>query len=83
MGADGAHSVVRHGLNLPFEGAAYAEGFLLADCHMAGRIPEDSLSVFLTQDGFLAVFPFGAGLFRLIASLQGNAVAGVDGKPIQ
>src|SRR5262249_55044898 len=31
VGCDGAHSAVRHGLGIPFEGAAYEDSFLLAD----------------------------------------------------
>ena len=31
VGCDGAHSAVRHLLNLPFEGAQYEDLFLLAD----------------------------------------------------
>jgi 2-polyprenyl-6-methoxyphenol hydroxylase-like FAD-dependent oxidoreductase len=31
VGCDGAHSAVRHLLNLPFEGAAYEASFMLAD----------------------------------------------------
>ena len=31
VGCDGAHSAVRHLLNLPFEGAEYEDSFLLAD----------------------------------------------------
>ena len=81
VGADGAHSAVRHGLGLPFEGAAYPEGFLLADCRLSGSLPEDALSVYLTHDGFLAIFPFGGGLFRLIGSLPGDAAAGTDRQP--
>ena len=79
VGADGAHSAVRHGLGLPFEGAAYPEGFLLADCRMTGSLSEEELSVYLTHDGFLAIFPFGGGLFRLIAGLPRAAVSGPEG----
>ena len=81
VGADGAHSAVRHGLGRPFAGAEYPEAFLLADCRLAGSVPEDELSVYLTHDGFLAIFPFGGGLFRLIASLPGAAASGADWEP--
>src|SRR6516165_4100598 len=36
IGCDGAHSGVRHALNLSFEGEAYAETFLLADVRLEG-----------------------------------------------
>jgi len=39
VGCDGAHSTVRHQLNLPFEGAEYQASFLLADVDTNTRVP--------------------------------------------
>ena len=38
IGCDGAHSSVRHLLDLPFEGEAYPEAFLLADVKIIGPL---------------------------------------------
>ncbi|MFG1646201.1 FAD-dependent oxidoreductase [Amycolatopsis sp. NPDC049252] len=71
IGADGAHSGVRHGLGLPFKGRALAQRYLLADLHIDGDVPADELSIFLARDGFVAVFPMAGGRFRFIATDPG------------
>jgi 2-polyprenyl-6-methoxyphenol hydroxylase-like FAD-dependent oxidoreductase len=40
IGCDGAHSVVRKGLGLNFEGGAFAEEFMLADVELDWDLPE-------------------------------------------
>lgn len=51
IGADGAHSAVRKGLGLTFEGAKYAPTFLLADCRIdwpaGSSLDHDRFRVFL------------------------------------
>ncbi|MBX2987083.1 MAG: FAD-dependent monooxygenase [Bdellovibrionaceae bacterium] len=66
IGCDGAHSPVRHALNLPFPGAPYAEDFLLADVEVKWPFEQDRLLLFLTADGVLAHFPLTSRLSRLI-----------------
>ena len=39
VGCDGAHSTVRHGLELPFEGDRYAEQYMLGDVEMQWGFP--------------------------------------------
>jgi len=43
VGCDGAHSTIRHLLNLPFEGAQYEAMFLLADVETNETLPADAL----------------------------------------
>lgn len=45
VGCDGAHSTVRHQLNLPFEGAEYQASFLLADVETNARLPADEMQL--------------------------------------
>jgi 2-polyprenyl-6-methoxyphenol hydroxylase-like FAD-dependent oxidoreductase len=45
VGCDGAHSAVRHLLNLPFEGAAYDALFMLADIDTNDALPADELQL--------------------------------------
>jgi 2-polyprenyl-6-methoxyphenol hydroxylase-like FAD-dependent oxidoreductase len=71
IGADGAHSGVRHALDLPFKGRALAQRYLLADLHIDGDVPEDQLSIFLARDGFVAVFPMTGRRFRFMATDPG------------
>jgi len=69
VGADGAHSVVRHTLGLSFEGEAYPQDFVLADVEIDWAGEEDRLYFFLSRKGLLAVFPLaGPSTYRLIAT---------------
>ena len=66
--AEGAHSTVRHTLGLQFKGKPLPDTYALADLHLEGEIPEDQLSIFLSENGLLAVFPMGGHRFRIIAT---------------
>lgn len=74
VGCDGAHSTVRHGLSLAFDGSTVQSDFALADLHVS-NLPgnADELAIFWHRDGILASFPLGHGRHRLIADI-GNAV---------
>lgn len=49
IGADGAHSAVRHGLGIPFEGRSVEYDFFLGDLRVQGDVPEDELDVYLCR----------------------------------
>ncbi len=70
VGCDGAHSVVRHGLNLPFEGAPYHDLFLLADVETNDTLPADQLQLCPSEFGPLALFPMSATRRRIVATIQ-------------
>lgn len=74
IGCDGAHSTVRHGLSMEFEGSTVQSDFALADLHVA-NMPgqENELAIFWHREGMLAAFPLGHGRYRLIADI-GDAV---------
>jgi 2-polyprenyl-6-methoxyphenol hydroxylase-like FAD-dependent oxidoreductase len=57
VGCDGAHSTVRHLLNLPFEGAEYNDMFLLADAQTNDVLPADQLQLCPSEFGPVAIFP--------------------------
>ncbi len=68
VGCDGAHSVVRHGLGLPFEGNTLQSDWMLADIHLAGYpFPESEMAIYWHEDGVLVVFPISPGRCRVIA----------------
>ena len=67
IGCDGAHSVVRHGLGVEFEGDTIPSHFILADVHLAGGPPLDAITTYWHDAGLLAVFPIGPGRYRIIA----------------
>jgi 2-polyprenyl-6-methoxyphenol hydroxylase-like FAD-dependent oxidoreductase len=68
-GCDGAHSAVRHGLGLPFEGSTMDSDWWLADGHVAGLEPKDLLHIFWHRDGILAFFPIVGDRWRVIGDL--------------
>lgn len=67
IGCDGAHSIVRHALNLQFEGSRYRETFLLADVEVESSLESDEPHLFNSRDGFAAFIPFGGRRYRVIA----------------
>ena len=78
VGCDGAHSVVRKGLGLHFEGEAYAQDFVLADVDIRWAVGHDQLTVSLSDDGTFVVFPMkGENAYRIIAArAQGPEATG-------
>jgi 2-polyprenyl-6-methoxyphenol hydroxylase-like FAD-dependent oxidoreductase len=68
IGADGAHSIVRKQLGLRFEGAAYPQGFLLADCKVDWPLDHDHLKLFLHGRNLGIYLPLkGLDIGRIIA----------------
>ncbi|MEO8453444.1 MAG: FAD-dependent monooxygenase, partial [Gemmatimonadota bacterium] len=70
VGCDGAHSAVRHLLNLPFEGAAYDESFMLADIETNAALPADELQLCPSEFGPVAIFPMSASRRRIVATIE-------------
>lgn len=67
LGCDGAHSVVRQGLGLRFEGDKVPQGFLLADLTLEWDRPE-GMYLLAGETGFLALFPLPGDRWRMIAT---------------
>jgi 2-polyprenyl-6-methoxyphenol hydroxylase-like FAD-dependent oxidoreductase len=70
VGCDGAHSTVRHALNLGFEGAEYEESFALADIKVDSSMPDDEIVGFGSEKGVVFFFPITHGRYRLIADVE-------------
>ena len=60
VGCDGAHSAVRHLLNVPFEGAEYDDPFMLADIETNETLPGDELQLCPSELGPVAIFPMSS-----------------------
>lgn len=73
-GCDGAHSSVRHLLNLPFKGAPYPNYWLLADCSIDWKYPVFHLSIFIHPAGVTAYFPLRPDRGRLMFELEGAPI---------
>jgi 2-polyprenyl-6-methoxyphenol hydroxylase-like FAD-dependent oxidoreductase len=70
VGCDGAHSAVRHLLNLPFEGAEYDASFMLADIETNDILPPDELQLCPSEFGPVAIFPMSATRRRIVATIE-------------
>jgi 2-polyprenyl-6-methoxyphenol hydroxylase-like FAD-dependent oxidoreductase len=71
IGCDGAHSMVRHGLGLPFTGDTLQSDWVLADVHLKGYpFPASELVTYWHTDGVLVIFPISPGRFRVIADVD-------------
>ncbi len=77
IGCDGAHSTVRHGLALAFQGVAQGDDWMLADVRLEGdgTPPGDEIATFLHRDGPFVIFPIPGGRARIVATV-GKTVAG-------
>jgi 2-polyprenyl-6-methoxyphenol hydroxylase-like FAD-dependent oxidoreductase len=70
VGCDGAHSTVRHLLNIQFEGAAYDASFLLADIQTNDALPANELQLCPSEFGPAAIFPMNAIRRRVVATVD-------------
>lgn len=67
VGCDGAHSVVRHSMDVVFEGDAYAQEFITADT-MVDWEGHDGKMHFILGEGTLVMVPLGLGRARIVLS---------------
>jgi hypothetical protein len=65
--AEGAHSVIRNTLGLPFKGKTLDETFVLGDVQVDGNFSNTSFHIFSSENGLLALFPIGGQQFRVVA----------------
>ena len=73
VGADGAHSTVRHQLEIPFEGKAIPGWFALADVRLDWHRHDDELHGFVHPDGILFAIPMPGGQYRLVVETGEHA----------
>jgi len=70
VGCDGAHSSVRHSIQMPFEGGEYSELYILADVRSNESLPADQLQLCPSESGPFAIFPMSATRRRIIATIE-------------
>jgi 2-polyprenyl-6-methoxyphenol hydroxylase-like FAD-dependent oxidoreductase len=76
VGCDGAHSSVRHGAGIRFEGAAYPQTFALADLDVDGDLEQDVAHAFLGA-GTLFFFPLaGPATWRMLGMRPRDGTTG-------
>lgn len=77
IGCDGAHSIVRHLMNIPFEGKTLDMAFILADLMMDWDKTRTRTHGWLHEEGVFAAFPLPDGQWRIFADVtpKGDHVA--------
>ncbi len=69
IGCDGAHSVVRHGLNINFGGSTFERLFYVADVKIDWKFSHDCLYVNLGENTLTAFFPMvGEKRWRIVGT---------------
>lgn len=82
VGCDGAHSAVRHALELPFSGAPYPEDFVLGHGRFEWGQPRDRVAIFLSDAGCAYANPLPENTWLAVADLAGEQQDRVhDGTP--
>jgi 2-polyprenyl-6-methoxyphenol hydroxylase-like FAD-dependent oxidoreductase len=70
IGAGGAHSVTRHSMSEPLEGATYQGHFLVADIAMQAPFPRGEAGVVCGPDGLLLLAPLPGGRWISFQDLE-------------
>jgi 2-polyprenyl-6-methoxyphenol hydroxylase-like FAD-dependent oxidoreductase len=70
LGCDGAHSAIRHGLNIEFHGSTQGDDWLIADVRLDGEHAPaaDEISIYFHRDGPFVIFPLPGQRARIIAT---------------
>jgi 2-polyprenyl-6-methoxyphenol hydroxylase-like FAD-dependent oxidoreductase len=75
IGAGGAHSVTRHSMSEPFDGATYRGHFLVADIAMDGPFPPGEAGVLCGPEGLLLLAPLPGGRWITFQDLEEDVEA--------
>jgi 2-polyprenyl-6-methoxyphenol hydroxylase-like FAD-dependent oxidoreductase len=74
IGCDGMHSRVREAAAIAFKGAAYEDGFVLADVHMDWPLAREEVSLFFSPEGLAVVAPLPEERYRVVATVDNPPV---------
>lgn len=70
LGADGAHSTVRHGLGLSFDGSAFPEIWPLYDLELNDPIDRHGVHICFLPHGFLFMLAIRPGFWRVFGDVE-------------
>jgi hypothetical protein len=73
VGCDGAHSTVRTGAGIPFEGGAYPQQFALGDVEADGALVPDAINAFALGRGMAMFFPLGKPTTWRVMAMEGES----------
>jgi 2-polyprenyl-6-methoxyphenol hydroxylase-like FAD-dependent oxidoreductase len=74
IACDGAHSTVRHLLNMEFKGAPYKQMWWLADVHIDWQVNEHRFAAYIDKNGPLACFPMGGKRWRIVMTATNESL---------
>jgi 2-polyprenyl-6-methoxyphenol hydroxylase-like FAD-dependent oxidoreductase len=84
VGCDGAHSTVREGAGLRFEGGTYPQTFVLADLEVDGELEHGAAHAFLGDEGILLFFPLGTpATWRIVGIRPTTDEAGMREREVE
>jgi 2-polyprenyl-6-methoxyphenol hydroxylase-like FAD-dependent oxidoreductase len=69
VGADGAHSIVRERLRIPFGGRTYEQSLFVLDCRAEIDIPGDEMYLAFSGKAFGGFFPLTNGRWRILGNM--------------
>lgn len=69
IGADGAHSFVRHALGIDFAGRAFPEDWALFDMELNDPLPTDQAHISFVEGGLLFLIAIRPGLWRVLGNV--------------
>ncbi len=78
VGCDGAHSTVRRGVGMPFQGGAYPQHFMLGDIEVDGPLEPDRIHAFPAGPGFAMFFPLGQPRSWRMIGMEANVPDAAD-----
>lgn len=70
VGCDGAHSAVRHALDLKFAGEKLDSNWVVADLYLDEVAIEDEIMAIMHNSGPTALFPLGDMFYRVVAQVD-------------
>lgn len=74
VGADGAHSIVRHSLGIELAGKTYQQSLFVLDCNLQSPVlSKTHISVAVSQSAFAAIFPMPEGHWRIVGEVPPSA----------
>jgi 2-polyprenyl-6-methoxyphenol hydroxylase-like FAD-dependent oxidoreductase len=69
VGSDGAHSIVREELKIPFGGKAYEQSLFVLDCRAEVDIQSNEMYLAFSDKAFGGFFPLTNGRWRILGNL--------------
>ncbi|HSW88362.1 MAG TPA: FAD-dependent monooxygenase [Candidatus Saccharimonadales bacterium] len=69
VGADGAHSIVRHQLGIPFGGTTYPQSMFVTDCKIDAKFSPEEMYLSFTDNALTGFFPMTNGRYRVLGTI--------------